>query len=281
MLLGALPAAGRASTPCVTGTPFRNDAIPIQSGVPKANMPAKVEGKDVPYRCRILLAEDEVPLRNLIQLSLETTGHTVHPVSDGLEALDKFSQTTVDLVILDIMMPRLDGFRVCESIRRRSDVPIVMLTALGSVDDVVHGFELGADDYITKPFAFKEVEARIQAILRRIDRARNPTATQIIEIGDVMVDANTHQVTVRGRAIHLTPIEFQLLYYLMSRVGQPISKEQLFHEVWGYDVIGGTNLVEVGVRRLREKIEPDPSDPIFLITVRGRGYKFISPGGLA
>ncbi len=244
-------------------------------------MSTRAEGKDAPYRCRILLAEDEAPLRNLIQLSLETTGHTVYPVADGQEALDTFNQIPVDLVILDIMMPRLDGFRVCESIRRRSDVPIVMLTALGSVDDVMHGFELGADDYITKPFAFREVEARIQAILRRIDYAHNPPPPQIIEIGDITANANSHHVTVRGRPVHLTPIEFQLLHYLMSHVDQPIAKDQLFRGVWGYDIVGGTNLVEVSIRRLREKIEPDPSNPIFLVTVRGRGYKFLSPDGLA
>lgn len=222
----------------------------------------------------ILVAEDEAPLRNLIRLSLEAAGHKVLAVADGQAALERFEQEQVDLIILDIMMPKVDGFTVCRKVRQRSDVPVLMLTALGDVEDVVTGFEAGADDYITKPFSFKEVEARIKAIMRRVEAIRHPSPPQVITIGRVTVDAETRSVQVDSRPVHLTPIEFSLLYYLMSRPGQAISKEKLFREVWGYDFVAGTNLVEVGIRRLREKIEPDPSNPEYILTVRGAGYKF-------
>ena len=235
-----------------------------------------------PRHCRILLAEDEAPLRNLIRLSLEAHGHTVFAVSDGVDAIDVFDSQPVDLVLLDVMMPRLDGFHTCQEIRRRSDVPIVMLTALGSVDDIVHGFELGADDYITKPFAFKEVDARLQAILRRVEWSAQPVMRQTLQIGRVALDTDLHEAKVDGQLIHLTPIEFQLLEYLMEHAGQPISKDQLFRDVWGYDVVGGTNLVEVGIRRLREKIEENASKPTYILTIRGTGYKFAeNPGAVA
>jgi OmpR family response regulator RpaB len=223
---------------------------------------------------KILVAEDETPLRNLIRLSLEAAGHTVLAVSDGQVALERFEQEQVDLIILDIMMPRVDGFTVCRTVRRRSDVPVLMLTALGDIDDVVTGFEAGADDYITKPFSFKEVDARIKAIMRRVEAARRPGPSHVITIGRVTVDPEARSAHVGNQPIHLTPIEFSLLYYLMSHPGQAIGKEQLFRDVWGYDFVAGTNLVEVGVRRLREKIEADPSNPEYILTVRGAGYKF-------
>jgi len=144
------------------------------------------------------------------------------------------------------MMPNMDGFATCQEIRKRSDVPIVMLTARGSVEDIVRGFELGADDYITKPFVFKELEARIQAILRRVDWGE-PKPTRTIGIGRVWIASNTHEVRVDDAQVHLTPIEFQLLYYLMSNAGQAISKDTLFRKVWGYDFVGGTNLVTTTV----------------------------------
>ena len=226
---------------------------------------------------RILLAEDEAPLRNLLKLSLENAGYQVFPAEDGQQAIELFDAQPVDLVILDVMMPRLDGFGVCRHIRKRSDVPIIMLTALGNTDDLVHGFELGADDYITKPFTFREVEARIQAILRRVEWSQRKLTPQIITIGRVTIDAEAHEVFVDGQPRHLTPIEFQLLYYLMSHAGETIPKATLFEQVWGYKFAGGTNLIEVGIRRLREKIEEDPSRPTHILTTRGVGYRFREP----
>ncbi|MBM4458631.1 MAG: response regulator transcription factor [Chloroflexi bacterium] len=227
-------------------------------------------------RRRILVAEDEDNLRSLLKLSLGRV-YEVQTVEDGQAAVEAFEDQPADMVILDIMMPRMDCLTACEQIRRRSDAPIIMLTALGSVDDVVKGFNLGADDYITKPFTFKELMARIEAVFRRLDWSRQPLPTHVIVNGEVKLDADTHQVWLNNQEIHLTPIEFQLLHYLIGRPGQSVSKETLFREVWGYDLAGGTNLVEVGVRRLREKVEQDPSNPQLILTARGMGYKFRTP----
>ena len=233
-------------------------------------------GSSLLDRRRILVAEDEENLRTLLKLSLGRT-YDVVVVGDGLAALEAFESQPFDMVLLDIMMPRMDGLMACEQIRRRSDVPIIMLTALGSADDVVKGFNAGADDYITKPFTFKELMVRIQAVFRRVDWMRQPPPAHVIVNGELRMDVDTHQVWCRGQEVHLTPIEFQLLQYLVSRAGQSVSKETLFREVWGYDFTGGTNLVEVGIRRLREKIEQHPSDPEMILTVRGVGYKFRAP----
>ncbi|MEA3337501.1 MAG: response regulator transcription factor [Chloroflexota bacterium] len=226
---------------------------------------------------RILIAEDEAPLRNLVRMSLEAAGHYVTAVGDGDEALSCFLSEPYDLVILDVMMPKVDGFTVCEEIRKRSDVPVMMLTALGGTDDLVRGFELGADDYIAKPFTFKEVQARIFAILRRMQWVEEKRSPVLLAIGQVSIDADAHEVTVDGEQVHLTPIEFKLLYTLMSNAGKALNKKDLFVTVWGYQFIGGTNLIEVTIRRLREKIEEDPSKPHHIQTIRGTGYRFRSP----
>ncbi len=227
-------------------------------------------------RRRILVAEDEINLRNLLQRSLGQC-YDVEAVADGVAAVGAFEAWPADMVILDIMMPRLDGFGVCEQIRAQSDVPIIMLTALGGVDDIVKGFNLGADDYITKPFTFRELMARVEAVFRRSDWVRVPMPARVIVNGELRINVDSRQVLCTGQEVHLTPVEFQLLHYLASHAGQVISKEVLFREVWGYDLAGGTNLVEVGVRRLREKIEHDPSRPLMILTVRGAGYKFRLP----
>jgi DNA-binding response OmpR family regulator len=226
------------------------------------------------FQARILIAEDEAPLRSLVRMSLEAIGHQVTTVGDGEEALKAFAAEPFDLVILDIMMPRVDGFDVCREIRTRSDVPIIMLTALGGTDDMVKGFELGADDYIAKPFSFKEVQARIHAILRRNQWIHERKVPRLLQSGRVMLDVEAQQASVDGEPIHLTPIEFKLLYTLMVNAGKVLSKNDLFVDVWGYEFIGGTNLVEVTIRRLREKVEPDPSQPVYILTVRGTGYRF-------
>ncbi|MDQ3249328.1 MAG: response regulator transcription factor [Chloroflexota bacterium] len=223
---------------------------------------------------RILVVDDEEPLRDLLRISLQKAGYKVVVARNGQEALDMFTRTQVDLVLMDVMMPDMDGFEVCMELRKRSDVPVVMLTALNRPDDIVHGFNLGADDYISKPFTFREVEVRIQAILRRISWINERPEFQIISYNGVLLNDELHEVKVRGDVVHLTPTEYQLLRHLMSMPDRPVSKEDLFQTVWGYDLAGGTNLVEVAVRRLREKIEQDPSQPNYLLTVRGAGYKF-------
>lgn len=229
------------------------------------------------FQPRILVVEDEEFLRSLLQVSLEKEGYAVLTASDGVKAMQIFNATPIDLILLDVIMPNMDGFEVCAQIRKRSDVPIVMLTALNSPDDTVEGFELGADDFISKPFTFKEVHARLQAILRRIQWTREQPSFTIMTYGTVTLNDEEHSVMVRGEQVHLTPIEYQLLHFLMSNANRPISKEVLFKEVWGYDFTGGTNLVEVAMRRLREKIEDNPSMPEYLLTVRGAGYKFATP----
>lgn len=225
-------------------------------------------------RLRILIVDDEAPLRDLLQASLRRSGYEVLTACDGKEALSIFESEKIDLVLLDIIMPEMDGFAVCQEIRRRSEVPIVVLTAMNRPDDIVHGFDLGADDYIPKPFTFREVEVRLEAILRRISWIEEQPAFRVIAFGDITLNHDDHIVTVRGEVVDLTPIEYQLLHNLMLSPDRPVSKLDLFKTVWGYDEAGGTNLVEVAVRRLREKIEHDPSKPSYLLTVRGVGYKF-------
>jgi DNA-binding response OmpR family regulator len=225
----------------------------------------------------ILVVEDEDFLRSLLQISLEKEGYAVLTATDGMQALQVFMDRPIDLILLDVLMPNMSGFEVCAEIRKRSDMPIVMLTALNSPDDTVQGFELGADDFISKPFTFKEVHARLQAILRRISWAREQPPFMIMTHGQVTINDEEHTVIARNEPVHLTPIEYQLLHFLMSNPNRPISKEILFKEVWGYDFTGGTNLVEVAMRRLREKIELNPSTPEYLVTVRGTGYKFVIP----
>jgi DNA-binding response OmpR family regulator len=227
----------------------------------------------------VLVVDDEDALCTLLQISLQRQGYRVVIAHNGREALEVVAGKKVDLVLLDVMMPEMDGFTTCIELRKRTDVPIVLLTALNRPDDIVHGFSLGADDYITKPFTFKEVEVRLQAILRRMNWSQERvTQQQVITVQDVMVNDDVHEVTVRGEVVHLTPIEYQLLRTLMNSPDKPVSKEDLFQSVWGYNMAGGTNLVEVAMRRLREKIELDPSNPVYLLTVRGVGYKFSTQG---
>jgi DNA-binding response OmpR family regulator len=241
-------------------------------------LPRAEQKTKAPKETHILIVDDEEALRNLLRISLQKAGYTVSTAGNGKEAMDLFRQATVDLVLLDILMPDMDGYTLCAELRKRSDVPIIMLSALNRPDDVVYGFSLGADDYISKPFQFREVEVRIQAILRRIAWLRERPDFNIIAANDIVLDSETHEVRVRGELVHLTPIEFQLLRYLMKMPDRPVSKNELFQSVWGYDLVGDTNLVEVAIRRLREKIEENPSEPRYLLTVRGTGYKFNTQG---
>ena len=228
---------------------------------------------------RVLIAEDEASLRNLIEMGLAANQYEVIATANGREALDVFmaERDNIDVVILDIMMPELDGFSTLEEIRKVSEVPVVMLTALGTSDDVVKGFQMGADDFVVKPFTFREVIARLDAIRRRMQWLKQPAPQpHQYRSGSLLLDVENHLVYVDGRDCHVTPIEFNLLRYFMSHPGQVIGKKELLREVWGYEFEGSTNLIEVGVRRLREKIEKDPSQPTLIRTMRGVGYKFHS-----
>lgn len=222
---------------------------------------------------RVLFADDDPAIATLIQVSLSGPRYDVVVVKNGLEALKSFNDGGFDIVLLDVMMPYVDGFEACRRIREQSDVPIIMLTARDGTDDIVQGFELGSDDYITKPFKTAELMARIEAILRRVEGMKNRQAPAVVKVGDIEVDAPRHRVTMAGNDVNLTPMEFELLYFLAANCGEVFDRETLFQEVWGYDYVGETNLVDVCVRRLREKIETEPSKPRRILTVRGVGYK--------
>lgn len=222
---------------------------------------------------RILVADDDPNIAQFIQLTLEDPRYEVVAVENGLEAIKAFEEGTFDVVILDIMMPYVDGFQACQRIREVSDVPIIILTSRDGTDDVVHGFELGADDYITKPFKMAELIARLEAILRRVESRNTRKAPPIVRVGDLEIDEPRHRVTVRGQEVTLTPMEFELLYFLAANAGQVFDRETLFREVWGYEYVGETNLVDVCIRRLREKVEKEASRPKIILTVRGVGYK--------
>lgn len=220
---------------------------------------------------RILTVEDDERIRTAVKLALEDEGWTVVEADNGEDALELFARQPTDVVLIDIMLPGIDGFEVCRTIRRTSDVPIVMVTARADTHDIVAGLEAGADDYLTKPFAPKELSARIRALLRRA-RSSDPGSTHIT-IGDLEIIPEEGVVTRDGEQVHLTRTEFRLLVELASSPGRVFSREVLLERVWGYGYFGDGRLVDVHIRRLRTKIEADPANPRHVVTVRGLGYK--------
>ena len=222
---------------------------------------------------RILVADDDPSIAQLVQTALRDPRYDLVAAENGLQAITEFKKGRFDLVILDVMMPYVDGFEATQRIREVSDVPIIILTSRDGVDDVVHGFELGADDYITKPFKIAELLARVEAILRRVEGQHERMAPTLIDVNGLVIDKQRHAIELDGSPVALTPMEFELLYFLAANVGQVFDRETLFREVWGYEYVGETNLVDVCVRRLREKIEEQPSRPTRIVTVRGVGYK--------
>jgi DNA-binding response OmpR family regulator len=220
---------------------------------------------------RILTVEDDERIRSAVKLALEDEGWSVDEVDNGEEALEAFQREPADVVLIDIMLPGIDGFDVCRSIRKSSDVPILMVTARADTHDVVAGLEAGADDYLTKPFAPKELAARIRALLRRV-RTGEPTG-QHMRFGDLEIIPDEGVVRKGGQEVHLTKTEFRLLVELAGNPGRVFSREVLLERVWGYGYFGDGRLVDVHVRRLRVKIEDDPHDPRIIQTVRGMGYK--------
>ena len=220
---------------------------------------------------RILTVEDDERIRTALRLALEDEGWEVDEVASGEEALVAFGRMPADVVLVDIMLPGIDGFDICRAIRKSSDVPIVMITARSDTHDVVAGLEAGADDYLTKPFAPKELSARIRALLRRA-RASDGGADEIV-FNDLEILPDEGIVRVSGTEAHLTKTEFRLLVELASNPGRIFSREVLLERVWGLGYFGDGRLVDVHVRRLRTKIEPDPANPRHVVTVRGLGYK--------
>lgn len=220
---------------------------------------------------RILSVEDDERIRTAVRLALEDEGWTVDEAENGEEALALFAQRPSDVVLIDIMLPDIDGFEVCRAIRRTSDVPIVMVTARDDTHDVVAGLEAGADDYLTKPFAPKELSARIRALLRRV--RTSDLGSRHLRFGDLEIIPDEGVVRRADVEVHLTKTEFKLLVELATSPGKVFSRETLLDKVWGYDYFADGRLVDVHVRRLRTKIEADPANPRHVVTVRGLGYK--------
>ncbi|HET9341619.1 MAG TPA: response regulator transcription factor [Candidatus Eremiobacteraceae bacterium] len=223
---------------------------------------------------KVLVVDDEVAILQTLRYNLEKNGYVVCVAGDGRQALSVVEIEKPDLILLDIMLPSLDGIEVCREIRRRSNVPILMLTAKGQEIDKVLGLEIGADDYITKPFSIHEVIARIRAHLRRANAAIHHEHPPVLSGGDVKLDVGSQSVTKRGAAIDLAPKEFGVLQVLLENKGRVVTRQALLDRVWGFDFYGDQQTVNVHIRWLREKIEDDPNDPKWIHTIRSRGYVF-------
>jgi two-component system OmpR family response regulator len=228
---------------------------------------------------KILLVEDDGTLLGVIKYNLDKEGYSVFTADDGAKAVETARSVKPDLILLDIMLPEIDGLEVCRILRRESNVPVIMLTAKSEEIDKVVGLEIGADDYMTKPFSMKELMARVKAMLRRAGATQrqgdSTTAGQsIIRAGEFEVDIERHTASRRGSAIELTPKEFDLLAFMMRNKNRVMSRDYLLEKVWGYDFSGDTRTVDVHIRWLRQKIEDDAARPRHLVTVRGVGYKF-------
>jgi DNA-binding response OmpR family regulator len=222
---------------------------------------------------RILVVDDEPTLVATVKYNLEREGYSVFSAADGESALGRAREQHPDLIILDVMLPVIDGFDVCRLLRREMDVPILMLTAKTEEVDRVVGLEIGADDYVTKPFSMRELIARVKALLRRAEGGGKEHA-ETLTCGDVEIDLRRHEASRAGGALALKPKELELLTFFMQNRGRAFTREQLLDQVWGYDFVGGTRTVDVHINWLRQKIEDEPAKPTRLVTVRGTGYRF-------
>ena len=222
---------------------------------------------------RVLVVEDEESFSDALSYMLRREGYDAVVAGTGPEALAEFDRAGADIVLLDLMLPGLSGTEVCRALRSRSNVPIIMLTAKDGEIDKVVGLELGADDYVTKPYSARELVARIRAVLRRRGEAAEPPADGVLEAGPVRMDVERHVVAVDGTTVALPLKEFDLLEFLLRNAGRVLTRGQLIDRVWGSDYVGDTKTLDVHVKRLRAKLEPDPANPKYLLTVRGLGYK--------
>ncbi len=222
----------------------------------------------------VLVVDDEKPLRDFVRRNLEVRGYKVLTASNGLEALAIFNNENVQLVIMDIMMPHMDGLETMRRLRQDSHVPIIILTAMGEESDKIRAFDLGADDYLTKPFGVGELLGRVKAVLRRADWSEPGTSDETIVRGEIEIDAERHKVIVRGRVIDLTPTEFNLLLYLMKNTGKVLHHRAILQHVWGTEYGEEAEYLRVYMGKLRQKIEADPFNPQYLHTEHGIGYRF-------
>jgi two-component system, OmpR family, response regulator RegX3 len=225
----------------------------------------------------VLVVEDEASFVEALTIGLRREGFEVAVCTDGAEALERFDDINPDIVLLDVMLPKISGIDVCRQLRKRTQVPIIMVTAKGAEIDTVVGLEVGADDYVTKPYRLRELVARMRAVLRRTDLNGGGPAMMtpgMIEVGAVRLDPDEHRVTVDGTELNLPLKEFELLHILLANAGRVLPRETLIDRVWGNDYVGDTKTLDVHVKRLRSKVEPDPALPTRIVTIRGLGYKF-------
>jgi two-component system response regulator RegX3 len=225
---------------------------------------------------KILIIEDEAPLAEALKYTLQKEGYEVAIATDGAEGFERFTRDGADLLILDLMLPSMDGLEVCRRVRLASTVPIIMLTAKDSEVDEILGLEMGADDYITKPFNMRTLITRVKTVLRRSREPVSRGPEEPVRWGDIVMDGERHEVEVRGKPVQLTPTEYRLLEVFLARPGKALSRPKIMSEVWG-DFYGSTKTLDVHIRHLREKIEVDPAHPEYVTTVRGTGYKLGAP----
>lgn len=229
---------------------------------------------------RVLVVEDEDSYVDALMVGLTKEGFEVSVARDGAEAIDMFASVEPDLVLLDVMLPKVSGVDVCRELRTRSSVPIIMVTAKDDEISTVVGLEVGADDYVAKPYRLRELVARMRAVLRRRGAdAHAAVDGDVVVIGDVAIDHQRHEVTIRGEMVSMPLKEFELLSLLLDNAGRVLTREMLIDRVWGSDYVGDTKTLDVHIKRLRSKVEPDPAHPVRIITIRGLGYKFDAPRG--
>jgi len=226
---------------------------------------------------KILVADDDRDMVDMLSYWLKGHGYDVVRAFDGEQALKRWRETLPDLVILDVQMPKLDGFEVCRQMRMETNSMVLILSALDREDDEVRGLELGADDYLRKPFSPRQLLARIKALMRRSSSTRGNDTSSSITVGPVTLDAMRHEVTRDGTKVRLTPTESRLLHLLISHTGQVLTTDMIIERVWGYDEVGDSGLVKTHIRHLRQKVEPDPNSPQYIMTVPGVGYTFAVP----
>ena len=229
----------------------------------------------------VLVVEDEESFVEALTVGLRREGFRIEVARDGADALDRFHAVHPDLVLLDVMLPIVSGIEVCRQIRMHSGVPIIMVSARTSEIDIVVGLEVGADDYVSKPYRMRELVARVRAALRRVPQHASSSADAVVEVGHVRLDAERHEVFVRSKAVKLPLKEFELLQALLHNAGKVLTRDTLIDRVWGAAYVGDTKTLDVHIKRLRAKIETDPSSPASIVTIRGLGYKFELPGRAA